>query len=178
MSQARLSGSAPAADWGLRFEIVVTASAGLAAAIVAAAMTSGNVHGEGAALAALRGRRWWRVPIAVGLYAWHHRPRTASGRDELNQVGRKATYCSGRSGPPGGGARRTCRRRSARATIDARARPASAAPSPCTLPEVIAAATIVAASPAMPVTTNSNLSPPLAAGALPESRTWLKRTPP
>ena len=63
------------------------------------------------------------------------------------------------------------------ATIDARARPASAAPFPSTLPAVMAAATMVAASPAMPITTYSNLNRQSAAGVLPESRAWLKRAP-
>ena len=67
-------------DWRLRFEFVVTAAAGLAATIVAAAITSGNVEGEGAALAGLARASMVAVPIGVGLYAWHSRPDDRFGR--------------------------------------------------------------------------------------------------
>ena len=80
MSQARLSGSTPAADWRLRFEYVVIGMAGLAATIVAAAITAGNVEGKGAALAGLARASMVAVPIAVGLYARHSRPDNRFGR--------------------------------------------------------------------------------------------------
>ena len=54
--------------------------------------------------------------------------------------------------------------------MEARATAASAAPSPSTLAEVMAAATIAAASPAAAITTNWNLSHRSAAGALPDER--------
>ena len=80
MSQARPSRSTAATDLRLRFQLVVIVLAGLAAAIVAAAITSGNVEGEGAALAAVARASIVAVPIGVGLYAWHSRPDDRFGR--------------------------------------------------------------------------------------------------
>ena len=80
MSEAPLSGSAPAAERWLRFQFVVIVAAGLAATIVAAAVTSANVEGEGAALAAVARASMVAVPIGVGLYAWHSRSDARFGR--------------------------------------------------------------------------------------------------
>ena len=79
--QARFAENASAAERWPRFEFVLIVAAGLAAAIVAAAVTSANVRGGGRR----PGLPWRRasmvaVPIAVGLYVWHSRPDERFGR--------------------------------------------------------------------------------------------------
>jgi signal transduction histidine kinase len=75
-----LLGKALTGEWRLRIELAVAGTAGLAVTVIAAAITAGSVQGEGAALASLARASMVAVPIAVGLYAWHHRPADPFGR--------------------------------------------------------------------------------------------------
>jgi hypothetical protein len=80
VSEGRLPRSALAGEWQFRIELAVASVAGLAATVIAAAITAGSVMGEGAALAGLARASMVAVPIGVGLYAWHHRPADPFGR--------------------------------------------------------------------------------------------------
>ena len=81
LEPARLPGSAPAAELGLRFEFIVIGIGrdgrdhrGRGHHL------SGSVQGEGTALACVARASMVAVPIAVGLYAWHSRPDDRFGR--------------------------------------------------------------------------------------------------
>jgi signal transduction histidine kinase len=60
--------------------LAAAGAVGLALTVVAAAITAANVDGEGSALAAAARASMVAVPVAVGLYAWHQRPKERFGR--------------------------------------------------------------------------------------------------
>jgi signal transduction histidine kinase len=80
VSKAGLLGKPVATEWRFGIELAMAAVAGLALTIVAAVITADSVGGEGAALAGFARASMVAAPLAVGLYAWHRRPRDPFGR--------------------------------------------------------------------------------------------------